>query len=178
MDDRPDDTHEERDERGRIVGDRAIEPVATPFVATGTGFSAGYSADDDVRHRAHFETDPERPADLTYERVRPAYRTGHLAARHPPYAGRSFDEVERDLAAGWSGEVHARHGEWSAMRRYARAAYENAPSGVERVDVNAARTGVDDVHRAAPYADPLPRADASTGTLHDSSAIEAGHDTA
>ena len=174
MDERQGDVRQDTNERGV---ERDVERVATPFVATGTGWTPDYSADDDVRHRAHFETSAERSADLTFERVRPAYRLGHLAARHPAYRGRSFDDVERDLAAGWSGEQLARHGEWSAMRRYARAAYENAPLAAG-VDANMTRTGVDDVHRAAPYADPLPHADASMGTLGDSSAIEGDHDTA
>jgi hypothetical protein len=61
--------------------------------------------------------------------VRPAYQLGHLAGRNPDYAGRSFDEVESDLQRGWTGDVAARHGDWTSVRPYARGAYDRSRMG-------------------------------------------------
>jgi hypothetical protein len=88
---------------------------------------------DDVAFRNHFESTPDRLSDRSYEELRPAYAAGHLAARNPDYAGRSFDSVESDLRRGWNSDVAKQSGEWPAARRYARAAFERArgapPSG-------------------------------------------------
>lgn len=82
--------------------------------------------DDDDAFRRHFDTIPDRPADRSYEDVRPAYVAGHLAARNPDYAEQSFEVVEADLRSGWGSDVVRRSGEWTSARRYARAAFERA----------------------------------------------------
>ena len=81
---------------------------------------------DDAAFQAHYASSPDRLADRSYDGVRPAYAAGHLAGRNPDYAGRSFDQVEEDLRRGWNGDTAARHGEWPAMRGYARAAFDRA----------------------------------------------------
>lgn len=81
---------------------------------------------DDAAFQEHYASSPARLADRTFDSVRPAYAAGHLAGRNPDYAGRSFEEVEDDLRRGWSGDVAARHGEWPAMRGYARAAFDRS----------------------------------------------------
>jgi len=86
--------------------------------------------DTDTHYRSHYESSPDRPADRSYEDVRPAYQIGHLAGRNPDYSSRSFDDVEGDLQRGWTGDVSARHGDWQSVRGYARDAYERSRSSV------------------------------------------------
>jgi hypothetical protein len=84
------------------------------------------TADDDRFYRAHYERSPDRLADRTYEQLRPAYVAGHLAARNPDYSGRSFDEIESDLARGWRDCAGQQCADWPAVRGYARSAFERA----------------------------------------------------
>jgi hypothetical protein len=60
------------------------------------------SRDDttDAFYRGHYDS-LETLADRGYEALRPAYYLGHLAARNPDYAGRRFEDVERELERGW-----------------------------------------------------------------------------
>jgi hypothetical protein len=95
----------------------------------GHGVAEAFTSKDDEVYRAHYDTSPDRLADRTYEQVRPAYAAGHLASRNPAYAGRSFDEVEADLRRGWTDDLARQHGEWSAVRGYARTAYDRARGG-------------------------------------------------
>ena len=91
---------------------RAISEAATKFTHS-----------DDDHYRKHYETSSTRLADRTYDDVRPAYQLGHVASHNPDYANRDFDAVERDLQAGWSDDLRAKHGEWTQVRGYARDAY-------------------------------------------------------
>jgi len=92
----------------------------------GRGVAEAIDNDDDQSLREHYESSADRLADRPYEDLRPAYVMGHLAARNPDYAGRSFDEVERDLAGAWGSDVAERHGAWPSVRSYARAAFDRA----------------------------------------------------
>jgi uncharacterized protein (TIGR02271 family) len=56
--------------------------------------------------------------------VRPAYQVGHVAAHNPDYEGRSFEDVEPHLRAGWTDDVAAQSGDWNDVRGYARDAFE------------------------------------------------------
>ena len=80
--------------------------------------------EDEAFYREHHRAGGTGGGTRTYDDVRPAYQLGHLAGRNPDYAHRSFDEVEPDLQRGWTGDVAARHGEWSSVRGYAREAYD------------------------------------------------------
>ena len=95
----------------------------------GHGVADAFTDNDYEAYRAHYESSPDRPADRTYEQVRPAYAAGHLAGRNPDYANRSFDEIEADLQRGWTDDVAKQHGQWPAVRGYARAAFERVRSG-------------------------------------------------
>jgi hypothetical protein len=90
--------------------------------------------EDESYYRARYEAAPR--ADWRWDRVRPAYALGDIAATNPDYAGRSFDEVERDLEHGWQGETRTTHGEWAAVREMVRAAYERRSTAatVRRAD--------------------------------------------
>jgi hypothetical protein len=79
--------------------------------------------EDDVVYRAHYDFSPTRLADRSYEVVRPAYLIGHIAGANPMYEGLSFEDIENDLRGGWTEEIRAKHGEWDAMRQYAREAF-------------------------------------------------------
>jgi outer membrane lipoprotein SlyB len=87
-----------------------------------------YKDDDDTHYRTH-HTSLGGTAARDYDDVRPAYQLGHLAGRNPEYAGRGFDEVETDLQRGWTGDVAAKHGDWTAVRPYARTAYDRGRAG-------------------------------------------------
>ncbi|CAN5297016.1 hypothetical protein BH20GEM2_BH20GEM2_01490 [soil metagenome] len=87
--------------------------------------AAHYTEDDDSHYRAHYESQTDRPANLTYDRARTGYAVGHIAGRNPDYGGRRFEEVEPDIERGWSAE-HG--GDWNVMRDYARHGYERSAS--------------------------------------------------
>ena len=79
--------------------------------------------EDDVVYRAHYDFSPTRLADRSYEMVRPAYLVGHIAATNPSYNGMAFESVERDLRTGWTDEIRSKHGDWEAVRQYAKEAF-------------------------------------------------------
>ncbi len=88
--------------------------------------------EDDVVYRAHYDFSPTRLADRSYEVVRPAYLVGHIAGANPSYAGKGFEEIERDLRSGWSDDLRTKHGEWDALRDYAKEAYGRRRQRIER----------------------------------------------
>lgn len=92
----------------------------------GHGIAEAINNDDDDHFRRDYERSADRRADRAYESVRPAYVAGHLAGRNPDYRGRSFEEVEPDLAGAWSGEVVRQAGDWSSVRGHAHAAFRRA----------------------------------------------------
>ena len=95
----------------------------------GHGVAEAFTSQDDAAYRAHYASSADRIADRDYDSVAPAYVTGHLAGRNPEYAARSFDQIEPELQRGWSDDVARRHGQWPAVRGYARAAFERVRAG-------------------------------------------------
>ena len=89
--------------------------------------------DDDVVYRAHYDFSPTRLADRSYEVVRPAYLIGHIAGANPLYEGLSFENIEGDLRAGWTEEIRAKHGDWDAVRQYAKEAFARQRQRVLRI---------------------------------------------
>lgn len=89
--------------------------------------------EDDVVYRAHYDFSPTRLADRSYEVVRPAYLVGQIAGTNPGYEGLSFEQIEGDLRTGWSEEIRARHGEWDAVRQYAKEAFGRQRQRLMRV---------------------------------------------
>jgi hypothetical protein len=89
--------------------------------------------EDDVVYRAHYDFSPTRLADRSYEVARPAYLIGHIAGANPTYEGLSFEDVEGDLRSGWSEEIRAKHGDWDAVRQYAKEAFARQRLRVLRV---------------------------------------------
>src|SRR4051812_25872712 len=60
------------------------------------------SSDDDEYYRGVYEGRADRPADRSFDDVRPAFYLGHVAAQNPDYANRSWSDVQQDLSRGWS----------------------------------------------------------------------------
>jgi hypothetical protein len=89
--------------------------------------------EDDVVYRAHYDFSPTRLADRSYEVVRPAYLVGHIAGTNPSYSGMSFESVERDLRTGWTDDIRTKHGEWDAVRQYAKEAFARQRQRLERI---------------------------------------------
>ncbi|MEO8880100.1 MAG: hypothetical protein ABI446_06845 [Gemmatimonadaceae bacterium] len=89
--------------------------------------------EDDVVYRAHYDFSPTRLADRSYEVVRPAYLVGHIAGTNPGYNGMTFESIERELRSGWSDDIRTKHGEWDAVRQYAKEAFGRQRQRVERV---------------------------------------------
>lgn len=85
---------------------------------------AGFTSEDETHYRAHYEQHPAR-ATVTYDRARTGYALGHVAARNPAYAGRTFDEVEPEIRGGFTG-AHA--GGYDSVRDFCRYGYERGAS--------------------------------------------------
>jgi hypothetical protein len=88
--------------------------------------------EDDVVYRAHYDFSPTRLADRSYEVVRPAYLVGHIAGTNPAYHGVAFESIERDLRTGWTDDIRTKHGEWDAVRQYAKEAFARQRQRFER----------------------------------------------
>lgn len=95
-----------------------------------------FNADDDTVYRTNFDQRNAKRArtdiDVTrtartysYDDVRPAYQTGHLAGNNPDYASRAFDDVEPELRSAYMG---ADHDNWDDVRDYARDGYDRGRS--------------------------------------------------
>ena len=110
--------------------------------------------EDDVVYRAHYDFSPTRLADRSYEVVRPAYLVGQIAGTNPAYNGVSFESVERDLRTGWTDDIRTKHGEWDAVRQYAKEAFARQRQRHERI------TGE---HRRVTGEHPTQHADGSSG---------------
>ncbi len=136
---------------GGTAGTLVAGPIGTAIGAIAGavgGWWAGHgvereaemSSEDEHYYRTHYEAGAPTGAD--WQRARPAYQLGHLAARNPAYRARSFNDIEPDLRHGWSGETAERHGSWESIRDLARAAYERwQPSGQMDRDVTQRHIG-------------------------------------
>jgi hypothetical protein len=80
----------------------------------------------DAHYRALYESAPAGGG--AYDRARPAYVFGHVAASEPELAGLTFDEAEPALRAAWNDELRARAGDWEQARRHVLDAYGHARS--------------------------------------------------
>lgn len=128
-------------------------------LATGQQAEHLYKEHHDEEYRRHFEADPHRLADRSFEDTRVAYQLGHFAAVNPQYEGRSFAEVEPHLEQGWTPEVQAIHGSWAHARRYAQMAFQTRrgqSQGTSFVDMEMGGT---ESHRRPSFSDPIPPGD-------------------
>jgi hypothetical protein len=155
---------------GTIIG-ALVGAVGGGLAGLGAADEAQPTADDEEYYRTHHRGATSGLADAAYERARPAYHLGHVAALNPDWRGRRFEEVEPELRRAWSDDVRARHGEWSAASPFARAAYERALSrtnaGPGTVPVTDAPVGTTRSHDHASFSDPLPPSADVAGTASD-----------
>ena len=90
---------------------------------------APYHEADDRHYRTHYSETHRRGR--AFEDVSPGYYLGHIAARNPDFRDRPFADVEPELKRIWNADLRARHGEWSDVREYARAAYDRGARDLE-----------------------------------------------
>jgi hypothetical protein len=81
------------------------------------GRAAEDMGDHDEHYREHHRT---VGSDLDYDQAKVGYGVGHVAGRNPEYSGRSFDQVEPDLRAGWKDTDH----DYDRLRPHVREGYE------------------------------------------------------
>ena len=93
------------------------------WAGSGVEKDAELAPADETYYRRHYEA--SAPAGGSWDRARPAYQLGHLAAANPAYRGRSFADIETDLQRGWRGDTAASAGDWQSVRDLARCAYEH-----------------------------------------------------
>jgi hypothetical protein len=86
------------------------------------GEKAGRSLEDMPEHEDYYRKHHREVArpDLGYDDARVGYGLGHVAGRNPDYRGRSFDEVEPDLRAGW----RDRDRDFDSMKPFVRTGFE------------------------------------------------------
>jgi len=100
---------------------------------TGRAVSEAASAlthEDEAHFRAHFDSQPNRPADRAYDDVRGAYYLGQIASHNPNFTEREFTEVEPELERGWA--AHAdRFGSWPTVRNYAAEGFARGRSRLD-----------------------------------------------
>ena len=109
----------------------------------------GFTASDPL-FRSHFQH-ANRFADRAYEDVRPAYQLGFDAAGDARFAGKDFDDAEKDLEGNWL-SVRFRGEQWQTVRDYAREGFEQA----RRIGfVKGSRPSGDDSEQRPSFADPL-----------------------
>jgi hypothetical protein len=143
---------------GTIIG-ALVGAVGGGWAGLATGEAVKPTEEDEEYYRTHYQGATAGTADAAYERARPAYHLGHVAALNPDYRSHSFDEIEADLRRGWTDDVRTRHGDWTAARPYVRAAYER---GLARTNAGPASRPVDQwigttpSHDRASFSDPLP----------------------
>jgi hypothetical protein len=132
---------------GALVG-AVAGALAGGAGAAAAADDAGWTEEDERHYRALYEG--AGPADVRYDDVRAAYQFGHLAARHPDYVGRDFNEVEAELQGRWHDDLQRDVGAWAAVRAYARDAFGHARAegaGVrrDRTAIGSAGSAVDPV---------------------------------
>jgi hypothetical protein len=164
---------------GGAAGTVILGPLGTvvgALIGAATGGAAAaavarervdYDLNVDRVYREHYEDSPQRLADRPFDAVRPAYQFGHVAAARPEWQGRSFSDIEAQLASIWRRELPPSFGEWDAMRPYARAAFDQSRSRLAGETFADPNLGGSATHQRASYSDPIPKyddpADSSTG---------------
>jgi hypothetical protein len=86
---------------------------------------------DEMFYREDYRKSTERRVDLarraSFDHARNAYLLGDVAAANPEYSDRAFEDVEPDLAKGWTASAGA--AEWQSVRDFASVGYRR---GLER----------------------------------------------
>ena len=110
---------------GAIVGALGGAALGT---AAGTAPADLYTSEHDAHYQDVWQQMQDRPADRTFESIRPAYQFGHLAAAHPQYGTSHFADVEPELRERWSEDLRAKAGDWDLVRPHVEEGYSYARS--------------------------------------------------
>jgi hypothetical protein len=100
--------------------------------------AAKLSRDDEEYFREHYESQPNRLADRSYDDVRAAYYLGHIASHNPNFVEREWTEVEPELERGWSTQAE-RFGRWEGVRDYAATGFSRGRSRLDEAALAARR---------------------------------------
>ncbi len=92
--------------------------------------AAKLTREDEEYFREHYESQPNRAADRTYEDVRGAYYLGQIASHNPNFVEREWLEVEPELERGW-GSYGDRYGAWTTVRDYAKTGFARGRSRLD-----------------------------------------------
>lgn len=106
------------------------------------------SHEDEKYYNEIWEGAADRPADRSFDDVRPAFYLGHVAAHNPDYANRSWNDVQQDLSRGWSDDHARRYGSWESVRNYAAVGYERGRQRLAGQSRNTANAGEGTFDRA------------------------------
>jgi hypothetical protein len=109
---------------GAAVGG-AIGAVAGGLAGKGAA-EAVNPTEEDAYWKENFKTRPYYQDGRAYDDYAPAYRYGWEAAARPEHTGRRFDDVERDLSAGWASARGKVRTEWNEAKDATRDAFERA----------------------------------------------------
>lgn len=106
--------------------------------------------DADTDFRRHFDAESAKSDSLgvSYDQSRPLYQLGHLAARNPHYMGKPFQEVEPELARGWTDDLEREYGPWSSVRARIATGYttpDSTASGTASSTTGSPTTGERDL---------------------------------
>jgi len=85
---------------------------------------------DDEHFRAHYDRQPDRPADRAYDDVHGAYYLGQIASHNPNFTEREFHEVEPELERGWASYAD-KYGTWKTVRPYASEGFTRGQSHLD-----------------------------------------------
>lgn len=109
------------------VADMAADNPGINMGTTGSMNLLDWGADREwPAHEAHWRENyalrPYAHADRNYDHYAPAYRYGSAAARH--YAGRDWNDVERDLERDWDKARGESKSTWADMKDAVRDAWD------------------------------------------------------
>lgn len=95
------------------------------------GEKVGRAAEDMGQHEDYYrEHHRTTETGLDYDDARIGYGVGHVAGRNPEYRGRSYDEVEPQLRAGWKDTDY----DYDRMRPHVREGYERTRREESKAD--------------------------------------------
>jgi hypothetical protein len=100
--------------------------------------AARLSREDEEYYREHYESQPNRLADQSYDDVRGAYYLGQIASHNPNFVEREWTEVEPELERGWW--TASAYGRWAAVRDYAKTGFARGRSRLDEAAQAARRS--------------------------------------
>jgi len=109
---------------GAVVGG-AIGAVAGGYVGKGAA-EAVNPTEEEGYWRDNYKTRPYYKTGRDFDYYHPAYKQGWEAASRPQYAGRRFEDVEKDLSQDWATARGKVSTEWTDVKDATRDAFERA----------------------------------------------------